>query len=74
KPEIQVVDKPDLLYGVRELKIQAQSLSINEKGLLETKNVTLTLIPYYAWLHRGSGEMAVWLPQEVSAVTPAAIH
>ena len=21
----------------------------------------LTLIPYYAWAHRGSGEMSVWL-------------
>lgn len=24
---------------------------------------TLTLIPYYAWAHRGQGEMAVWLPR-----------
>jgi DUF1680 family protein len=35
---------------------------------LQTKNVTLSLIPYYAWAHRGSGEMAVWLPQEVNAL------
>lgn len=24
---------------------------------------TLTAIPYYAWSHRGAGEMAVWLPR-----------
>jgi len=24
----------------------------------------LTLIPYYAWAHRGPGEMAVWLPRK----------
>jgi len=24
-------------------------------------------IPYYAWAHRGPGEMAVWLPYESSA-------
>lgn len=69
-PEIQVVDQPDLLYGIKQLKTQAQSLSINGKGALELRNVTLTLIPYYAWLHRGSGEMAVWLPQDVSKVRP----
>jgi DUF1680 family protein len=70
KPDIQVVDRPDMLHGIRELKMQAQSLSINAGGLLETENVTLTLIPYYAWLHRGSGEMAVWLPAEISVVKP----
>ena len=71
KPEIEVTDKTDILSGIKELKMQAQSLVINEKGLLETPNVTLTLIPYYAWSHRGDGKMAVWLPQDVSAVTPA---
>jgi Uncharacterized protein conserved in bacteria len=69
-PEIQVVDKPETLNGIVELKMPAQSLSINTKGLLETKNVSLTLVPYYAWNHRGVGHMAVWLPQEVSAVIP----
>ena len=68
KPEVEVVDKPDMLNGIKELKTQAQSLSINEKGWLETRNVTLTLIPYYAWSHRGDGQMAVWLPQEVGEV------
>jgi hypothetical protein len=29
------------------------------------------LIPYYAWAHRGSGEMAVWLPNELSATRPS---
>lgn len=70
KPEIQVVDKPNTLNSIKELKTQAQSLFINKNGLLETQYVTLTLIPYYAWSHRGDGNMAVWLPQEVSAVVP----
>ena len=68
KPEVEVVAKPDILNGIQELKTQAQSLFINEKGWLETRNVTLTLIPYYAWSHRGDGQMAVWLPQEVEGV------
>jgi len=29
---------------------------------LATRDVTLTLIPYYAWAHRGEGKMDVWLP------------
>jgi len=33
--------------------------------------VELTLIPYYAWCHRGSGKMRVWLPQDMQAATPA---
>ena len=34
------------------------------------KDVDLTLIPYYAWCHRGSGEMTVWLPQDLRATKP----
>ena len=26
-----------------------------------------TAIPYYAWAHRGKGEMAVWLPRDAAA-------
>lgn len=70
-PEVEVVNMPDMSQYGTQLKTEAQSLSINEKGLLETGNVTLTLIPYYAWAHRGVGEMSVWLPQDVSAVIPA---
>jgi hypothetical protein len=31
----------------------------------------LTLIPYYAWAHRGSGEMAVWLARRADRARPA---
>lgn len=70
KPEFTVERKPELLYGIDELKTQAQTLGYDETGRLVAKDVTLTLIPYYAWAHRGTGEMAVWLPQEVSATRP----
>ena len=29
-----------------------------------------TAIPYYAWAHRGAGQMRVWLPTSAGAVTP----
>jgi hypothetical protein len=32
-------------------------------GIITGKNPVLTAIPYYAWSHRGVGEMAVWLRQ-----------
>ncbi|WP_367576743.1 hypothetical protein [Shouchella clausii] len=31
------------------------------KEALQTEEVTLQFIPYYAWANRGEGEMAVWL-------------
>lgn len=70
KPEFTVEHKSDLLYGINQIKANAQALSYDPDGRLNVKPVTLTLIPYYAWAHRGQGEMTVWLPQEVSAVVP----
>lgn len=67
RPTFQMVNKPDLLYGICELTTEAQSLSYNAAGKLAVKDVTLTLIPYYAWAHRGEGDMEVWLPIEVGA-------
>lgn len=70
KPTFNVERKPDLLCGINTLKTNAQTLSYDEGGRLVAKDVSLTLIPYYAWAHRGSGEMAVWLPQDISATRP----
>ncbi len=53
------------------LKTDAQMLDFNKQGKLTVKDQTLTLIPYYAWCHRGSGKMRVWLAQDLSATTPA---
>lgn len=70
KPDFEVVSKPDMLYGINQLKTNAQTLGYNEKGSLYVKDVKLTMIPYYAWAHRGGGEMAVWLPMELTASRP----
>ncbi|HPG41240.1 MAG TPA: glycoside hydrolase family 127 protein [bacterium] len=48
---------PDLLGGVTILKGEA----LNNVG----KKSTLTAIPYYAWSHRGPGEMSVWLNRKL---------
>ena len=48
--------RPDLLGGVT-------LISLSTPGQKDA----VTLIPYYAWCHRGPGEMRVWFP-----TTPAA--
>lgn len=70
KPQFSVNEKPELLEGIVELSTDGQVLSYDDKGRLQAKDVKLNLIPYYAWNHRGRGNMAVWLPQELSASRP----
>jgi len=69
-PKIEVVEKPELLYGINELITDAQTLKFDDNGKLVADNVKLTMIPYYAWNHRGPGKMAVWMPQDLMATTP----
>ena len=56
---------------VLTLTTDAQTLNFNKQGQLETMDQTLKLIPYYAWCHRGSGKMRVWLPQDLNATNPS---
>ncbi len=70
EPNFSIVSRPDLLYGITQIETGAQILSYTDEGKLAIDDVTLTLIPYYAWAHRGSGKMAVWLPQDLSASRP----
>ena len=55
---------------ITTLTTDAQTLRFNEQGQLNVSDVRLRLIPYYAWCHRGSGKMRVWIPQELSATSP----
>ena len=56
---------------ITTLTTDAQTLNFSKQGKLETKDQKLTLIPYYAWCHRGSGKMRVWLPQDLNATNPS---
>ena len=53
------------------LRTDAQTLNFDKQGKLAVKDQALTLIPYYAWCHRGSGKMRVWISQDLTATTPA---
>ena len=56
---------------VQTLITDAQTLKFNKQGKLEAQDQTLTLIPYYAWCHRSSGKMRVWMPQDLNATNPS---
>jgi len=49
--ELTAERRPDMLGGITTVSAR-------------TDNQTLTMIPYYAWAHRGAGEMAVWLSRK----------
>jgi hypothetical protein len=72
KPEFTVESKPELLYGINMIHTDAQVLSYDAKGRVVAKDVKLNMIPYYSWAHRGSGEMAVWLSNDLSSLRPVA--
>jgi len=57
--------------NITTLATNAQTLAYDNSGKLTTQNVKLELIPYFAWCHRGSGNMKVWLPQDVKATRPS---
>jgi hypothetical protein len=57
--------------SLKTLTTQAQTLAYDSTGNLTVQNVTLKLIPYFSWCQRGSGNMKVWIPQDLKAVRPA---
>jgi DUF1680 family protein len=56
--------RPDLLGGVTVVNAEgAQRIRRREDGSTEQVPGALTLVPYYAWCHRGPNEMQVWMPR-----------
>jgi DUF1680 family protein len=61
--------KPELLNGVMVLKGESTVVKINEaEQNVSTQKQPFMAIPYYAWAHRGQGEMAIWLPRRITGV------
>jgi uncharacterized protein len=63
---------PALLGGVQVIDGQALAARRGAGDRLETLPQPFRAIPYYAWNHRGAGEMAVWLPRSEAAARPLA--
>ena len=58
-------------YKITQLATDVQQLAFDKQGKLTTTDARLTLIPYYAWCHRGSGNMKVWIAQDLKATRPS---
>lgn len=66
-PQIQLFD-PELLGGVRTLKVEGLQLSMPENVLYneepsKEEDITLTAVPYYAFANRNTEDMRVWLQE-----------
>jgi DUF1680 family protein len=72
RPQLAMGQKITIFPGhdVQSIVTDAQVLSIGDDGKLKTADSKLTLIPDYAWDHRGQkGGMDVWLPAAVQAAS-----
>lgn len=76
KPAFSVVDNYSIqntetkgapAFSVKAIKVDAQILEEGANGV-SVKNNVLTLIPYYAWNHRGANQMNVWFYQNLSVL------
>ena len=70
-PKFQIGHKTIQDTDVQTLTTGAQTLLFDDNGKLQAKDEVFTLIPYYAWAHRGNGNMSVWIPIDLSATKPS---
>ena len=59
--------RSDLLQGVTVIKSETPVVIIFGNTVSTVKQ-KFTAIPYYAWAHRGKGEMGLWFPEEVKNI------
>ncbi|MCX6577073.1 MAG: glycoside hydrolase family 127 protein [Candidatus Aminicenantes bacterium] len=63
--QIEPEFRPDMLKGIVVLKGKALDVTKNADGSTGgQKEQDFLAIPYYAWAHRGPGEMAVWIARQ----------
>lgn len=72
-PKFDITEDVEFIpgYKITTLTTDAQTAAVDSLGRITMADQRLTLIPYYAWNHRGPGAMMVWLPQDLNATTPA---
>lgn len=69
RQQLKATFKPELLNGVTILEGDATVVKVNEEAnQVGTAKQKFTAIPYYAWAHRGKGEMTVWFPERIKAI------
>ena len=71
-PLVYCAEHPDNEADITDIRISSdERFRMGQTEIAGTPVTTLiaednsmTLIPYYAWCHRGRGKMRVWLPKE----------
>jgi DUF1680 family protein len=58
------------LHGIQVIRGQTMGYYLDNNEILKKREQQLLAIPYYAWAHRGKGEMAVWFARDESVVHP----
>jgi hypothetical protein len=63
--------RPDLLGGVTVVRAEGSRVCLGDQAAgTHSRPALLTAIPYYAWDHRGPGEMTVWVPASADLARP----
>lgn len=69
--KVDLLWKRSLLGGINIARTEVATAKRDRSGkILADGTAELTLIPYYAWAHRGPGQMAVWLASQPEAAWP----
>jgi uncharacterized protein len=62
-------ERSDLLNGIAVVKGEAVTVAVDSVNTsITTQKKPFVAIPYYAWAHRGKGEMQIWFPEKVTGV------
>ena len=65
--ELHTEYRQDVLNGISVIRGMAKTSQTNQvAGAQSRTQLPFLAIPYYAWSHRGAGEMAVWLHRQGS--------
>jgi len=67
-PEYELVDNHALLNVQKQITARGQVFGRTADGQWKLDDTRITLIPYYAWNHRGVGKMDVWLTNDPSKI------
>ncbi len=55
-------------FTVTAITTKAQLLTTDNAGKVMVRDTDVTLIPYYAWNHRGAGIMDVWMADDIDGM------
>ncbi len=66
---LRSTERNDLLRGINKVTGTGYEVRLEKRNSVATPAM-ITTIPYYAWAHRGKGEMTVWLPRTLTGAEP----